>query len=77
LGTAPFAASAGTAYSLLSRMVGTTLSARVWAASGAEPASWMVTATDSSFAAGQCGLRIQLQGGVSATITAFQAITVS
>jgi len=72
LGSAPFAATGGTAYSLRFRVVGTSLSARVWRAGSAEPTTWMVTATDSAFQSGSSGLRITIQTGVTATFTAFQ-----
>jgi len=73
LGSAPFAATGGTAYSLRLFVLGTTLSARVWPASGTEPTTWMVAATDSSLSSGVSGLRMQLQTtSSSATISAFQ-----
>ena len=75
LATAPFAAAAGTAYTIHFRAVGSTLTANVWPASGAEPSGWMVTATDTALTAGRCGLRFLTQAG-TATITAFQANSV-
>jgi hypothetical protein len=72
LGSAPFAATGGTAYSLRFRVVGTSLSARVWPAGSAEPTTWLVTATDSALQSGFSGLRITLQTGVTATVNAFQ-----
>jgi hypothetical protein len=57
--------------------LGTALSAKAWIASRSEPVIWMVTATDSSLASGLCGLRIQLQSGVSATVTSFLATATS
>ena len=72
LASVPFAATAGTAYTIHFRVVGTTLTANAWAASGSEPGGWMVTATDSSLTAGYCGMRFLTQGG-SATITSFLA----
>jgi len=74
LASVPFAASAGTAYSIHFRVVGSTLTANVWPASGSEPAGWMITASDSSLTTGYCGMRFLTQTG-TATITAFQAIT--
>ena len=68
----PFAATAGVAYTIHFRAVGSTLTANVWPASGPEPSGWMATATDSSLASGFAGLRFLTQGG-TATITAFQA----
>ena len=74
LASVPFAASAGTAYTIHFRVVGSTLTANVWPASGSEPAGWMITASDSSLTTGYCGMRFLTQTG-TATITAFQAIT--
>ena len=68
----PFAATAGVAYTVHFRAVGSTLTANVWPALGSEPSGWMATATDSSLASGFAGLRFLTQGG-TATITAFQA----
>src|SRR5713226_801391 len=70
----PFAATAGTSYTLLSSAVGSTLSAKVWQTGTPEPGTWMVTATDSTFQAGYCGLRILVQNGAVAQITAFTAL---
>ncbi|HYM66993.1 MAG TPA: hypothetical protein VEW68_06860, partial [Patescibacteria group bacterium] len=50
-----------------------TLYARVWPAAGTEPATWMVTVTDTSFASGYSGLRLLDQGGAVVTYTAFTA----
>ena len=75
LATAPFAAAAGTAYTIHFRAVGSTLTANVWPASGTEPSGWMVTATDTALTTGRCGLRFLTQAG-TATITAFQANSV-
>ena len=73
--TVPFAASAGTSYTLRFSSVGSTLSAKVWKTGTTEPASWMATVTDSSLASGFCGLRILDQNGTTATITSFQALS--
>jgi hypothetical protein len=75
LASVPFAATAGTAYTIHFRVVGSTLTANVWAASGSEPAGWMVTASDSTLTSGLSGLRFLTQTN-TATITAFQANTV-
>ena len=73
LGTAPFAATAGTSYTLRFSVVGSTLSAKVWQTGSTEPANWMVTATDSTFQSGYCGLRMLVQNGATLTITSFEA----
>ena len=73
LKTAPFAATGGTSYNLRFQASGTTLSAKVWPASEAEPANWMVTVSDSTFSSGHVGVRVLEFGGVSATYTSFTA----
>ena len=75
LATVPFAAAGGTSYTIHFRVVGSTLTANVWASSGSEPSGWMVTATDSSLTSGFAGMRFLTQSG-TATITAFRANTV-
>jgi hypothetical protein len=74
LTTVPFAATAGTSYTIHFRAVGSTLTANVWASSGSEPGGWMATASDTSLNAGKCGLRILTQAN-TLRITAFQAKT--
>ncbi len=72
IASVPFVATAGTAYTIHFRVVGTTLSANVWLASGSEPSGWMATASDSALSSGFCGMRFLTQGG-SATISSFLA----
>jgi len=72
LASVPFTATAGTAYTIHFRVVGSTLTANVWAASSAEPSGWMVTASDSTLTSGYCGMRFLTQSG-TATVTSFQA----
>jgi hypothetical protein len=74
LASVPFKATAGTSYTIHFRVVGTTLTANVWASSGTEPSGWMVTASDSSLTAGFCGMRFLTQGG-TATVAFFQALS--
>ena len=73
LKTVPFAATAGTSYTIDFKIVGTTLSVNVWKTGTSEPSGWMATVTDTSLTSGYCGLRIQMQSGVAATITSFLA----
>ena len=75
LGTAPFTATAGTSYTLRFSVSGSTLSAKVWQTGSPEPASWMVTLTDSTLQSGYCGLRMLIQNGAVATYTSFIAIS--
>src|SRR6266446_6269637 len=71
LASVPFTATAGTAYTIHFRVVGSTLTANVWAASSAEPSGWMVTASDSTLTSGYCGMRFLTQNGTT-TVTSFQ-----
>jgi len=73
IATTPFPATASTSYSLRFRVVGTTITAKVWASSTTEPANWMITTSDSSLSRGNCGLRMQLATGVTVTYTTFNA----
>ena len=75
LGTAPFTATAGTSYTLRFSVSGSTLSAKVWQTGSPEPASWMVTVTDSALQSGYCGLRMLVQNSAVATYTSFIAIS--
>ncbi len=75
LATTKFSASTNSGYFIRFSITGSTLSARVWVAGQAEPTTWNVTANDSSYTSGYCGLRVQLQNGVTAKYTTFQEIT--
>jgi len=75
LASVPFTATAAVSYTIHFRVVGSTLTANVWASSGSEPSGWMVTASDSSLTSGYCGLRLLTQTG-TATVTSFQAKSV-
>jgi hypothetical protein len=67
-----FAASVNTLYSIRFRVIGTTLYAKAWLASGTEPSAWMATVNDSSLATGQAGVRIQSLAA-TANVTSFIA----
>jgi streptogramin lyase len=67
-----FTATTATSYTIHFRVVGSTLTANVWAASSSEPGGWMVTASDSTFTSGYCGMRFLTQSG-TATVTSFLA----
>lgn len=74
LAAAPFTATAGTAYNVRFRVVGSTLYAVAWAKNNAQPANWMITTTDLTFLTGYCGISIQeLSPNSTATFTSFQA----
>ncbi len=76
LTSVPFAATAGSSYTIHFRVVGSTLTANAWAASGSEPSGWMATASDSTLTSGYCGMRFLTQSG-TATVTSFQANALS
>jgi hypothetical protein len=77
LGAIPFTARAGMLYTVRFRVVGTTLSARVWQTGNAEPTNWLVTVTDNTFQNGYGGLRLLLENGTVATITTFKETAVT
>ncbi len=74
IGSTPFTATAGTSYTVRFRIVGSTLTIKAWQTGTQEPANWMVTATDSTFSSGFCGLRTQVQSGTILDVTSFQAM---
>ena len=67
-----FTATAGTQYNIRFNIVGTTLSVKAWQVGTTEPTGWMVTATDTAFTSGFCGLNASLQSGSTASITSFE-----
>ncbi|MGI9058591.1 MAG: PQQ-binding-like beta-propeller repeat protein [Ktedonobacteraceae bacterium] len=77
LGSVPFAAKTGTVYSIRFRVIGSTLTAKVWASGTSEPSGWMVTASDSTLTAGHCGVLVYLANAITADVTAFQATSAS
>lgn len=77
LGAIPFTARVGVLYTLRFRVVGTSLSARVWQTGNAEPTNWLVTVTDNTFQNGYGGLRLLLENDTVATITTFKETAVT
>jgi hypothetical protein len=73
LAQVPFTASAGTDYALRFRVVGTSLSAKVWPANATEPSSFMVTATDNGLDVGMCGIRLVFNATATASFHSFVA----
>ncbi len=73
LKTFKFAATGGKSYTIRFDVVGSTLSAKVWLTGTTEPSSWMITVNDTSLTSGFCGMRIQVQSGITTNITSFQA----
>ncbi len=74
LASVPFTATAGSSYTIHFRVVGATLTANAWAASGSEPSGWMVSASDSTLTSGYCGMRF-LTKSSTATVTSFLAMS--
>jgi hypothetical protein len=72
LASISFPARGGRAYTLRFRAVGTMLLAKAWPSNETEPLNWMVTATDSSFASGQGGVRVLLQNTTRINVMAFK-----
>ncbi len=72
-----FNAVTGQSYTIRFRAVGSGLYAKVWATGTTEPAAWMATGTDTSLQTGYCGLRTQLQSGVTVRFSSFLATTAS
>ena len=77
IGSTAFNAVGGQSYTIRFRAVGSGLYAKVWITGTAEPAAWMVTGTDTALQTGYCGLRTQLQSGVTVRISSFLATTAS
>lgn len=75
LSTVPFAASAGVAYTIRVRAVGSSLVAKAWAATSPEPTAWMVTATDMRLTSGRCGIRLVFNATATVSFTSFLAST--
>jgi hypothetical protein len=61
--TIPFTYTAGATYGIRIQVVGTTINARMWNLTGAEPTTWGVTKTDTTYATGY--VAIGAQSGVS------------
>jgi len=66
-----FSHTTGTEYWMRFQAFGTAIKAKLWAASGSEPTSWMFTATDSAIASGYVGL-----AGYATPATYFDLFTV-
>ena len=77
LNAVAFIAQNGIAYTVRFRIAGTMLSAKAWPANQAEPATWMVMATDAALPSGFGGLRLVVQNGAVAKITMFTEMLVT
>jgi hypothetical protein len=71
LGVSPFAAEAGTLYTLRFRVQGTVLAVKAWAAGTPEPPSWLMILKDNSLHSGYSGLHFVVRKRVKVSITAF------
>ena len=58
LQSVPFPAQDGQSYTLRVRMVGSSISARVWQTGQTEPSTWMLNATDTMLPSGYDGMRL-------------------
>ena len=72
LGAIPFVAQNDVSYTLRFRVVGAQFFARAWQTGTAEPGTWMVTANDAALAPGSGGIRVLLQDGIVATVSAIE-----
>ena len=69
--TLPFVAHARIVYSVRIHAQGTTLSAKVWPTTTAEPANWMLVTTDASLLSGRGGIRIVAQNNATIHVSNF------
>jgi hypothetical protein len=73
LSTISYPANPNTSYSIRIRAVGTGLEAKVWPSASAEPATWLVSASDASIASGKPGMRLVFNTASTASFTSFIA----
>jgi len=71
IASVPFTAAANTLYTIRFQVTGELLSAKVWPASGSEPADWMVSVDDTNLASGKCGIGVNNESGSTITFTSF------
>jgi hypothetical protein len=69
-----FPARAGSSYTFRFRATGAQLFAMTWPTGQPAPADWQLSASDSAFTTGQAGLRVLLQQGTQARITAYKEV---
>ena len=77
LASVPFLAHAGIVYSIRIRAQGTTLSAKVWPTTTAQPANWMLVISDTSLASGRGGIRIVEQKDAIVRVSTFLETTIT
>jgi hypothetical protein len=76
LGSVPFSAQGGVAYTLQFRAIGATLFAKAWQSNRPEPNAWMLTVMDTTLSKGSGGLRFLVQTGSVIRVTSFHETTV-
>ncbi|HZU66151.1 MAG TPA: hypothetical protein VFA09_02635 [Ktedonobacteraceae bacterium] len=79
LGSVPFSAVDALSYTLRFRAIGATLFAKAWPANTPEPASWMLTVTDTNrlLLSGSAGLRAAVEAGTVVKVTSFLETSVA
>ena len=77
LKTQAFQATAGIAYTIRFRTMGSYLFARVWPSAQAEPLDWTVEMIDTSLANGICGIRVKLMSTAVVRINSFLETSVT
>ena len=76
LGSVPFSARGGVAYTLRFRAIGAALSVKAWQSNQPEPNAWMLTVMDTMLSKGSGGLRFLVQNGSVIRVTSFQETSV-
>jgi hypothetical protein len=76
LGSMPFSAQGGVAYTLRFRAIGATLFVKAWQSNRPEPNTWMLTVMDTMLSKGSGGLRFLLQNGSVIRVTSFHETSV-
>jgi hypothetical protein len=71
LSSVAFTTQDGQSYMIRFRVTGSTLMAKAWLTGQAEPATWMVMATDTDLSSGFGGVRLIIHDRVVARITMF------
>ncbi|HEY0755511.1 MAG TPA: hypothetical protein VGD98_16255 [Ktedonobacteraceae bacterium] len=69
-----FPARAGALYTFRFRALGTQLFAMAWPTGQPAPANWQISTADSALTSGRAGLRVLVQRGTQARITAFEEV---
>ncbi|HSW97438.1 MAG TPA: SdrD B-like domain-containing protein [Candidatus Saccharimonadales bacterium] len=73
----PMTLNPGTSYTVKFEAIGSTLQGKAWQTGSAEPATWMVSGTDTSFTSGRVGLRTVDNNGAVARMSSFIAYSLT